>query len=346
VRVAVPVFRDAGGEREVIGAVALTLDLEWLRRLANLQEFSDTSFTIVFSRTGRVILHPRANYAIAETIDTLAEKTSVPELLSIRRNILARRQGVLRYNEPLNARRVHVNYKPVRAAGWGIIVGFDEAEFLKTQRAYRRITFGALAALLILLTGIVVVVTHVALRPLGQLATAADEISRRNLDCEVTVPRRNDEVGGLARSFAAMRDALQAQHLERRWAAQSIEQQLHYQQLIFASMRELVFVLTKTLRISRVNPAVLRVTGHDEASLIQTPLARIVQLADGSGDPSPMLAAALKGEREVDRLSVIVKHREGRELSMLLSVVPIRDGGRVVGAVVTLRDDPAAAATR
>ena len=345
VRVAVPVVRETGEDRAVVGAVAITLELEWLRRLANLQEFSDTSFTVVFSRTGRIILHPKQNFAIAETIDTLAEKTNVPELLAIRRNILARRQGALRFEEPLNARRVHVNYKPVRAGGWGLIVGFDEAEFLKTQRAYRRISFGALGALLVLLTGIVIVVVHVALRPLGHLALAAGEISRRNLECEVAIPRREDEVGRLARAFAAMRDALQEQHLERRWAAQSIEQQLHYHRLIFASMRELVFVLTKTFRISRVNPVVLRRTGHEEANLIQAPLARIVQLA-GGGDPATVLAPALKEERELDALPVIVTHRDGGELSMLLSLVPIRDSGRVVGAVVTLRDNTPNASAR
>lgn len=342
VRIAVPVFREVGDDRQAIGAVAIVLDLEWLRRLANLQEFSDTSFTIVFSRTGRVILHPKLTYAIAETIETLAEKTGAPQLLTIRQNILARRQGSLRYAEKFPARRVQVNYKPSRVAGWGIIVGFDEAEFLKTQRAYRLITFGALGALLLLLAAIVIVVTHRALRPLGALALAADEIARRNLDCNVPVPKREDEIGRLARSFLAMRDALQTQHLERRWAAQSIEHQLHYHKLIIDSMHELVFVLTKTLRISRVNPATLRVTGMAETGLLQTPVTRLVRLAGRNATATAeVLTRALKDELEINGEPAIVQHRDGTEIPVLLNLVPIHDAGRVVGGVITLRGTPA-----
>jgi PAS domain S-box-containing protein len=343
VRVAAPVFRNPD-DREVVGAVAIVLDLEWLRRLANLQEFSDTSFTIVFSRTGRIVLHPRPTYAIAETIETLAEKTGAPDLLTIRRNILSRRQGILEYAETTPARRVHVNYKPAKSAGWGIIVGFDEAEFLKAQRAYRAITFGLLGALLLLLAAIVVIVTHLALRPLAQLSVAADEIARRNLDCAIPIPRRVDEIGRLARSFLAMRDALKAEHLERRWAAQSLEHQLNYHRLIIDSMHELVFVLTKTLRISRVNPATIRGLGHDEAQIVQAPLARFVRI-EGRNDAatSEFLIVALREERELNSVPAVVLPRDGRERPARLNLVLIRDVGRVVGGVVTLRFLPGAA---
>ncbi|MES2693758.1 MAG: cache domain-containing protein [Verrucomicrobiota bacterium] len=337
VRLAVPILRDPEGAREPVGAVAIVLDLEWLRRLANLQEFSDTSFTIVFSRSGRLILHPRPTYAVAETIETLAAKTGAPELLTIRQNILSRRQGSLTYAETAPSRRVQVNYKPARFGGWGVIVGFDEAEFLKTQRTYRLISFGLLGGLLLLLTGIVIVVTHLALRPLGQLAVAADEIARRNLDCTVPAPRREDEVGLLARSFLAMRDALKLQHLERRWGAQSIEHQLRYNQLIVDSMRELVFVLTKALHISRVNPATLKATGYDEAALLQAPIARIVQLT-GEEAATADIKQALRDGTELHDLPATVLHREGRTLPMRLTFVPIRDSGRIVGGVVTLHD--------
>lgn len=339
VRIAVPILHvTADNDRQPVGAVAIVLDLEWLRRLANLQEFSDTAFTIVFSRTGRLVLHPKPNYAIAETIETLADKTGAPDLLTIRQNIIARRQGILAYAETTPPRRVHVNYKPARFAGWGVIVGFDEAEFLKTQRTYRAITFGVLGGLLLLLGGIAILVTHYALRPLGQLAIAADEIAARNLDVAIPIPRREDEVGSLARSFAAMRDALKTQHLERRWAAQSIEHQLHYHRLIVDSMHELVFVLTKALNISRINPATLRATGYTEAELLKTPLPKVVRLAV-DGPSADLLSRAVREGRELHSLVAFVRHRDGRELSVSLNLVPIHDSGRVVGAVVTLREN-------
>lgn len=344
VRVALPFFRMVNNEREAIGVVAAVIELDWLRRLANVNEFSETSYTIIFSRSGRLIIHPKPNYVIAETIETLAEKANTPELAKIRQNILAKRQGALRYTETLPARRVHVNYKPTKFAGWGVIVGYDEEEFLKTQRAFRGITAAFLGAVLALLAGIVILVTRFALRPLGQLALAADEIARRNLDCTIAPPRRDDEVGRLTQSFRSMRDALKAQHLERRWASQSIDHQLRYNQLIIDSVSELVFVLTKALNISRINPAVLQSTGYTEVELIRSPLGRLVHLRPVAGEKTAataeILAAALKdGRRLLDQPAFLVD-KHGVESAVRLTLVPLRDDNRVVGGVVTLRTTP------
>lgn len=344
VRVALPFFRMVNNEREAIGVVAAVIELDWLRRLANVNEFSDTSYTIIFSRSGRLIIHPKATYVIAETVETLAEKANTPELAKIRQNILAKRQGALRYAETRPARRVHVNYKPTHFAGWGVIVGYDEAEFLKSQRAFRGITAAFFGSLLALLSGIVIVITHFALRPLGQLAVAAEEIARRNLDCTIAAPRRDDEVGRLTQSFRSMRDALKAQHLERRWASQSIDHQLRYNQLIIDSVSELVVVLTKALNISRINPAVRHATGYTEVELIRAPLGRLVSLRTPEGGKAvasaEILAAALKEGRSLLDQPAVLTDNQGGESAVRLTLVPLRDDNRVVGGVVTLRTLP------
>lgn len=344
VRVAVPFFRMVNNEREPIGVVAAVIELDWLRRLANANEFSDTSYTIIFSRSGRLIIHPKPTYVIAETVETLAEKDNTPELAKIRQNVVAKRQGSMRYSESLPPRRVHVNYKPAKFAGWGVIVGYDEEEFLKPQRAFRGITAIFVGSLLAVLAGIVILVIRFALRPLGQLAGAADEIAKRNLDCEIASPRRDDEVGRLTQSFRAMRDALKAQHLERRWASQAIDHQLRYNQLIIDSVSELVFVLTKALNISRVNPVVLRSTGYTETDLIKAPLGRLVTLVppaeEMSAPSAEVLSVALKEGRELRDLPAVVADKNGTTRPMLLTLVPLRDDNRVVGGVATLRTPP------
>jgi PAS domain S-box-containing protein len=222
-----------------------------------------------------------------------------------------------------------------------VIVGYDEAEFLKTQRAFRGITAAFVGALLALLAGIVILVTRFALRPLGQLAVAADEIARRNLDCAIAPPRRDDEVGRLTQSFRSMRDALKAQHLERRWASQSIDHQLRYNQLIIDSVSELVFVLTKALNISRINPAVRQTTGYTEVELIRSPLGRLVRLRPAAGEntatTAELLAAALKDGRSLLDQPAFLVDAHGVESAVRLTLVPLRDDNRVVGGVVTLR---------
>jgi HAMP domain-containing protein len=239
---------------------------------------------------------------------------------------------------------VHANYQPTKVAGWGVIVGYDEAEFLKTQRDFRRITVIFLGSMLAVLAGVVILVTRFALRPLGKLAGAADEIARQNLDCEIAEPKRNDEVGLLTRSFRSMRDALKEQHLERRWASQSLEHQLHYNQLIINSISDLVFVLTKSLNISRINPAVVRLTGFTEVELLKAPLGRQVRLMPPSGSMNPpapdTLIVALKDGRIMEDLPARITGKDGTETAVFLTLVPLRDNNRVVGGVVTLRVVP------
>jgi PAS domain S-box-containing protein len=341
VRVTMPILRTVNEERESIGAVTAVIDLDWLRRLANVNEFSDTSFTIIFSRSGRLIVHPKPNYVIAETIETLAEKTNTPELATIRQNVVGRRQGAIRYTESLPTRRVHANYKPAKTSGWGVIVGYDEAEFLQTQQAFRSLAAIFLGATLLGLGAIVILVTYTALRPLGPLSAAAGEIARENLECEIPATRRDDEVGRLTQSFRSMRNALQLQRRERRWADQSLQHQLRYNKLIIDSIDELVFVLTKVLNVSRVNPAVLRGGGYTEAEVVKAPLARFVRLAPNTDGQvlaklEPLLAA-LKEERTLRDLPARLVRKDGTELPALLSLVPMRDGNQVIGCVITLR---------
>ena len=344
VRVSVPVFHTVGDTRQPAGVVSAIIDLDWLRRLANVQEFADSSYTIIFSRTGRIIIHPKSTYIIAETVETLAEKDNTPELIKIQQAVAAKRQGSLRYTETSPARAVYANYRPAKVAGWGVIVGYDESEFLKSQQAFRRITAIFIGSLLLLLGGVVIVTTQIILRPLGLLAVASDEVGRQNLDCEVPAPRRDDEVGRLARAFAGMRDALKAQRLERRWAAQSLEHQLRYNQLIIDSIGELVFVLTKALNISRVNPAVINRTGHTEVELVKSALGRWVRLAPAHGQPagsaSEVLLTALREGRSLHDLPALLLRKDGSEFHALLTLTPLRDNNRVVGGVVALRLAP------
>lgn len=341
VRVSTPVFRTTAEGRQPVGVVSAIIDLDWLRRLANVHEFADSSYTLIFSRTGRLIIHPKSTYIIAETIATLADKDNTPELVKIQQAVAAKRQGVIRYTETSPTRAVYANYRPSKVAGWGIIVGYDESEFLKPQRAFRRITALFLGSLLVLVGAVVIVVTRVTLRPLGLLAVAADEIGRQNLDCTVPTPRRDDEIGRLTRAFAGMRDALKAQRLERRWAAQALEHQLRYNHLIIDSIGELVFVLTKALNISRVNPAVQLATGQTEIALIKSALGRWVRLAPTADKPAgpatELLLTALQEGRSLQDLPALLLRKDGTETSGRLTLMPLRDNNRVVGGVVTLR---------
>jgi PAS domain-containing protein len=368
VRISMPFSRVVNGRRAVAGVVAADIDLDWVRQLTEENEFFDTGYVLIFSRGGRLISHPNPAYVFTETMESLGAKTGNPELAAIHEKVLAKRQGSISYLSNVFHQRVHENYKPVQFAGWGVVVGYDEAEFLAHVSAFRWITLVSLAATLGLLLVIVLLVTRIALRPLEMLTGVSQEIARGNLDCEIAPPKRNDEVGQLTRSFVVMREALKrnreleekvrehaaelasaneklsSEILERRWANQALEHQLRYDQLIINSISDSVFVLTKALNISRINPAVVHLTGRQPAELVSLPLSSVVRLDEGArgagGSRIDPLAQALKEGRDLRDLPAVIEDPAGRRTSVRLTLFPLRDRDKVVGGVAIVRASP------
>src|SRR5690606_12705875 len=100
---------------------------------------------------------------------------------------------------------------------------------------------------------------------------AADALQQNNEKLEATVRERMAEV-------VAAYEQLSSQNLEREWANQALEHQLRYNQLIVNSVNDLVFVLTKALNITRINPSVTHHTAHQETDVISKPLADFVRM--------------------------------------------------------------------
>jgi sigma-B regulation protein RsbU (phosphoserine phosphatase) len=208
---AMPYFRTINGRRVVVGVVASAIELNWLKQVALRHLPFETGFVMIFSRSGRLLLHPREELIIAETMDSLAKSTNTPELAQIRQQVLAKRQGALAYFSGALNKRVRVNYKPSWGSrGGGVIVGFEEAEFTSELSKFRTITLLSLAATLAVFIAIVAGASFFVLRPLGQLTQAAEQVAAGDLDGKLPAVRRDDEVGRLTRVIAALRDKLRA----------------------------------------------------------------------------------------------------------------------------------------
>jgi sigma-B regulation protein RsbU (phosphoserine phosphatase) len=361
VRVAAPFYRTVNGRRSVAGVVAAGFDLAWVNELARKYDFFDSGYVMIFSSEGRLIAHPNPEFVVKETMESLAQKFNQPELATIHQRVLGNRQGALTYFSSILQRRVHENYKPTQIAGWGVVVGYAESEFLQQVNAVRWITMGALALTLVVLAAIVLLATQMGLKPLQGLTAVAEEIGRGQLDGELPPPRRDDEIGRLSRSFGVMRDVLRANRvlelqvqahatalaaandkltgelLERRWVNQALEHQLRYNQLIIDSISDAVIVLTKAMHISRINPAVVHLTGFEAKDLVNEPLHRLVRLEGGPARMVDPLGQALKEGRDVRDQTAVAVTRTGQPVAVRLTLFPLRDHDTVVGAVAILR---------
>lgn len=160
---------------------------------------------------------------------------------------------------------------------------------------------------------------------------AAQALAEANRQLETRVAERTADL-------SAANQRLQTENLERRWAAQAIEHQLRYNQLIVDSITDLVFVLTKNLAISRVNPAVVHATGREPAEMVNRPLIEIlVPVTPAGGQFADPLAQSLMEGRDLRDLATRLQDKRGDWHPAQSTVFPLRDGNKVVGGIVIVR---------
>lgn len=147
-----------------------------------------------------------------------------------------------------------------------------------------------------------------------------------------------DKVRDRTAELASANQGLKAENLERRWTNQGLEHQLRYNNLIINSISDLVLVLTKATNISRVNPAVTKLTGREPHELIQLPLSTLVRLIHFGATPllDPIAQAMNEGHDLKDQAAVVIDKLD-REIPAMLALFPLRDRDKIVGAVVVIQ---------
>lgn len=161
---------------------------------------------------------------------------------------------------------------------------------------------------------------------------AARLLAQTNSELEEKVRQRTAEI-------SAMNAQLVAQNLEERWAKQAIEHQNRYNLLIIDSITDAVFVVTKLMNISRMNPAAVHLTGYEPVDLVDKPLAKVAQLADADAlrRTFDVLARTLVDGHEMRSQAAVVTMKNGDRVAVQLNVFPLRDRDKVVGGVVILK---------
>ena len=157
----------------------------------------------------------------------------------------------------------------------------------------------------------------------------AAALQAMNAQLEIKVKERTAEL-------SSANEKLIVENLEQRWAQQAAEHQLRYYQIVFNSLNDLVFVVTKAMNISRVNPAVVSLTGSEPSALIDRPLASFVRLGGDPGAKLEPMTRALREGRELRAQNASINDGNGRPVPVRLTLFPVRDRDKVVGGVVVL----------
>ena len=107
--------------------------------------------------------------------------------------------------------------------------------------------------------------------------------------------------------------------------------------MVINSIDELIFVVSKVLNISRINPAVLRTTSWEATEIIAHPLDRVIQFTAGEGDAATTMTQSLREGREMQNRAAQLVCKGGRTIPIRFSLIPLHDQDKVVGGVVTVR---------
>lgn len=205
----------------------------------------------------------------------------------------------------------------------------DRASFLQAQTTRWTVLGGVVFDFLLLCGAAWLIRDDLAARRLANRL-----LQQTNAELEDKVSQRTAE---LTTSNAQ----LLAQSLEDRWSKQALEHQNRYNLLIIDSISDAVFVVTKLMSVSRLNPAAIHLTGFEPVELVDKPLALIVQLATGgtaSMSPAfdPLARTLIEGHELRDR-PAIVTTKGGQSIPVRLNVYPLRDCDKVVGGVIILQ---------
>lgn len=213
----------------------------------------------------------------------------------------------------------------------GLLRAWDKESYLHAQNTRWIFFIGA-----VINFGILVFLAYLIRGDFRARRQAIIQLEESNKQLDARVADRT-------RELAVANTKLENQNLEERWTNQALEHQLRYSQLIINSVDSLVVVITRTSKITRINPAITRSTGLDPREVVGLSLQQILIGTNPQGrEDSSCAARILASMRDGCDLADVRGLLYGRDKKPAIvdfSVFPVRDRDKVVGGVVTIKLD-------
>jgi methyl-accepting chemotaxis protein len=183
----------------VTGVVAAAMTIEDISGIVAHWRTGQTGFAFLVDEQAKVVAHPREEFVLAQT--PLRDQPLVeafradlkPHLLSFTQTD---GKDVLGY--------VHGNKQ-----GWALAIQQNEEELFAPLRQTLTLGLALLAGAAIVVALVAGLMSRVLIRPILEMAYAADQMSLGQLDKPIT-SRRNDELGVLVRSLERLRKSMRA----------------------------------------------------------------------------------------------------------------------------------------
>lgn len=191
-----------GADSSIVGVISTDLSLLRLSRVISEVKPYPNSFFLMIDEEGRYFIHPDSARLFTQTIFTNADPRRQYDIIALGHEMTNGKQGQMVVN--VNGDACLVSYRPVPGTTWSLAIVCPDSDILAGYHRLNAIAIplffvGLLAIILLCYWGIARTV-----RPLSQLVDKTQTIAAGNMEVHIPRSQREDVVGRLQNSFAAM----------------------------------------------------------------------------------------------------------------------------------------------
>ncbi|MFZ4547211.1 MAG: ATP-binding protein [Bacteroidales bacterium] len=206
----VPLYRNVKGQKQFVGILTADISLDWLQELFNTLQVYKTGYGFMVSSNGTIIIHPKKEFIMNESIFSIADEQKSHELRNIGRNMIHGEKSFaeLEYHNAKTGELSWIAYAPVTLNGWSIGIVFPVDEFMSDINSLfiniLLLAFGGLVIILVL----IIFISRSITGSLRGLTHAAGKFAEGDFAVKLPPIKSRDEIGKLNSSFIYMQNAL------------------------------------------------------------------------------------------------------------------------------------------
>jgi len=176
-----------------VGA-ASSLTIEAVENQVKNLKYGQKGYGILLGSDGTFIVHPNADWAMKEKVDTVNDK----DLIALSERVKDEKPGIFRFGE--GAEKKIAFYAKAPIADWTVINIVYEDELFASSNHLILVMIGIAIAIIIVLSLTIFAATSRLIKPLVDLNKFAESVSTGDLSGSIKV-KSNDEIGNLAKAF-------------------------------------------------------------------------------------------------------------------------------------------------
>ncbi len=315
-----------------LGVVGTGVDIsQFVGEIVRTERKADT--ILLLNAEGLIKAHENMDYVEAKTITEVYDFAKGASQLEESMRAAREGGGIADFEGKVGSHNYLVATTYLPRIDWYLVTLSDLADAVQAAD-YLPVILTAAVALVIVMTGVLILVNHVVLSPLSKIGRAADSLSHGDLTAEVELSKR-DEIGALAENIAAFRRAVvdTIRQVQQR-AAENVDSQAQLQQTTdqaLGSVREIESSVQETSESAQQLQRAVAETGSvtDQIAGGVDELDERIQSQASMVEESS--AAVTEMTQSVESVARIARTRE--EATKRL-VDRAKDGGEKIGGTV------------